>query len=251
MKVYKTITAGRLRRSIVYTKPSRQEKQERGPRARISSQAQEKLNLRRSTDKLEALIAANFDEGFWWVTLTYDDAHLPVDRDGARKLLKKYLRKLRAIWKRKGAVLKYVYCIQEIQEDGSLRLHHHLILGRSDQDDFDTIKSLWEYGSNLDIQWLHSNDDITDKAIYMTHEPRDHGKPVKGEQTWTPSRGLNRPEEETMEVPDEVTLEAPVGAQIVERDALRNEWGEYAFIKYWLPRTDSPGDRNFNTRGRY
>lgn len=251
MKYYKTIQAGRLRRSIVYTAPSRQDRRERSPQCRVSSQAQQRLNLRRSVDKLEALLAANFDAGFWWVTLTYDDEHLPEDRAGARKLLAKYIRKLRIQWRRKGTELRYVYCTQEILDDGSSRLHHHMVLNKCDRDDFDQIRSLWTYGSNIDIQWLHSDDDITDKAIYMTHEPRDHGKPRVGEQTWTPSRGLIRPEEsEPMPVPDEVTLEAPVGARIVERDAIRSEWGEFSYIKYWLPRSDS-GGTNFNPRGRY
>lgn len=225
---------------MVYTKPTRQERRQRGPRAAISSKAQERLNLRRSTDKLEALIACNFGDGFWWVTLTYDNDHLPADRDGARKLLQKYLRKLRTVWRRQGDILKYIYVTQEVQSDGSLRLHHHLVLNRCGQADFDTIRSLWDCG-DVQLEFLTGDDQITDKAIYMTHEPREHGKLRKGEQTWTPCRGLRRPEVETMDVPDEVTLEAPAGATVVERDSLRNEWGEYVFIKYWVPRRTPPG----------
>ena len=225
---------------MVYTKPTREEKRARGPRAAISSKAQERLNLRRSTDKLEALIALNFPEGFWWVTLTYDNDHLPEDRAGAQKRIRAYLRKLRTVWTRRGAKLLYIYVIQEVQTDGSLRLHHHLILNRCDGADFDSIRSLWD-GGDVRCEYLTGDDDITDKAIYMTHEPRDHGKARKGEQTWTPCRGLQRPEVETVDVPDEVTLEAPAGAVVVERDSVRNEYGEFVFIKYWMPRRDPPG----------
>lgn len=239
MKRLKTMRAGRLVRSVVYTAPCRKDPpQARGPRLRISSEAQAKFNLQKSTDKLEALLALNFPEGFWWVTLTYDDAHLPENRDMARKLLKRYIRKLRQAWRLKQRELIYIYCTQEVLDDGSLRLHHHMVCNNCDWDDFDTLRSLWDAGSNVDIQWRNSDDDITDIAVYMTHEPRDHGKPRLGEQTWTPCRGLKRPEVETMDVPDDVTLEAPPGAQTVERDALRNEWGEFSFIKYWLPRWD-------------
>ena len=252
MKRLKTMRAGRLVRSVVYTASSRHDPpQARSPRHRISSEAQARFNLRKSTDKLEMLMALNFPDGFWWVTLTYDNDHLPPNREAARKLLKKYIRKLRASWRLKGQELRYIYCTQEVLDDGSLRLHHHMVLSNCDRDDFDAIRGLWEYGSNLDIQWLTGDGDITDKAIYMTHEPRDHGKPRVGEQTWTPCRGLKRPEVETMDVPDEVTLEAPPGAQTIERDALRNEWGEFSFIKYWLPRRDQLYGPRLYPRGRY
>lgn len=250
MKRLKTMRAGRLVRSVVYTPSSRRgPTQARGPRRQLSSAAQSRFNLSKSTDKLEMLLALNFPDGFWWVTLTYDDAHLPENRDEARKILKRYIRKLRAAWRLKRREVQYIYCTQEVLDDGSLRLHHHMVCSACDQDDFDTLRSLWDSGSNMDIQWCDSDDDITDKAVYMTHEPRDHGKPRPGEQTWTPCRGLKRPEVETMDVPDEVTLEAPPGSQTVERDALRNEWGEFAFIKYWLPRWD-PVNRPQHSRGK-
>lgn len=253
MKRLKTMRAGRLVRSVVYTAPSRKDPaQSRGPRRRISSEAQARFNLRKSTDKLEMLLALNFPDGFWWVTLTYDNEHLPPNRDEARKLFKKYIRKIRAAWKLKKETPIYVYCTQEVLDDGSQRLHHHMVLSACDADDFDTIRSLWDYGRNLDVQWCADDSDITDKAIYMTHEPRDHGKPRPGEQTWTPCRGLKRPEVETMDVPDEVALEAPPGAQTIERDALRNEWGEFSFIKYWLPRSEPLyGPSKIYPRGRY
>ncbi len=254
MKKLKTMRAGRLVRSVVYTAPSRQpdSPKPRGPRRQISTEAQARFNLLKSTDKLEMLIALNFPSGFWWVTLTYDDAHLPEDRKAAGQIMRKYIRKLRAAWKLKGKDLLYIYCTQQVQDDGSLRLHHHMVLSAADggKDDFDTIRALWTYGSNIYIEWQDDDQAVTDKATYMTHEPRDHGKPRPGEQTWTPCRGLKRPEVETIDVPDEVTLEAPAGAVTIERDGTRNEWGEFAFIKYWLPKPGQLYGPHFNSGGR-
>ncbi len=255
MKKLKTMRAGRLVRSVVYTANPRQPKgpKFRSPRRQISTEAQAKFNLSKSTDKLKMLIALNFPDGFWWVTLTYDDAHLPADRKAAGQIMRKFNRKLRAAWKLKKQTLLYIYCTQEVLDDGSLRLHHHMVLNAAGggKDDFDTIKALWEYGRDTYIEWLHSDQDVVDKATYMTHEPREHGKPRPGEQTWTPCRGLKRPEVETIEVPDDVTLEAPVGAVVVERDGVRNEWGEFAYIEYWLPRRDQLYGPHFNSGGRY
>lgn len=254
MKKLKTIRAGRLVRSVVYTaSPQPKEPRLRRARHQITSAAQAKFNLAKSMEKLEALIALNFPDGFWWVTLTYDDAHLPEDRKAAGAIMRKYIRKLRGAWKLKGKDLLYIYCTQEVQDDGSLRLHHHMVLSAADggKDDFDTIRALWEYGSNLYIEWQDSDEAVTDKATYMTHEPRDHGKPRPGEQTWTPCRGLKRPEVEVIDVPDEVTLEAPAGAATIERDGTRNEWGEFLFIKYWLPKPGQFCGPHFNPGGRY
>lgn len=112
MKKLKTMRAGRLVRSVVYTAPSRQPEslKPRGPRRQISTEAQAKFNLSKSTDKLKRLIALNFPDGFWWVTLTYDDAHLPADRKAAGQIMRKFNRKLRAAWKLKKQTL-YIYIV--------------------------------------------------------------------------------------------------------------------------------------------
>lgn len=252
MKRLKKITAGRLVRSVVYTVSRRTDPPAaRAARQRITSAAQARLNIRTSRDKLEMLLACNFGDGDLWVTLTYDDDHLPPDREGARKILQKFIRQLRSIRKKRGEELHYIYCTQQILDDGTERLHHHMIINATGKDDFDDIRGLWTAGQNIKIAHLHGDDDITDKASYMCHEPVEHGKPKVGEQMWTPSRGLKRPEVETMDVPDDITLQAPAGATTIENDSLKNEYGDFAFIKYWLPKEHQIYGPHFYPRGRY
>lgn len=51
-----------------------------------------------------------------------------------------------------------------------------------------------------------------------------------------------------MDVPDDITLQAPAGATTVENDSLRNEYGDFAFIKYWLPKERQfQGPRNLSS----
>lgn len=252
MKRLKKITAGRLVRSVVYTVPRRSDQpQVRAARQRISSAAQARLNIKTSRDKLELLLACNFGDGDIWLTLTYDDDHLPANRQEARKILQKFIRQLRSVRKKRGEDIKYVYCTQQILDDGTQRLHHHIILNAAGANDFDDIRGLWTSGKNIKIDHLCGDDDITDKATYMCHEPIEHGKPKAGEQMWTPSRNLERPIEEVMEVPDDVTLQAPAGATTVENDSLKNEYGDFAFIKYWLPKEHQINGPKFYPRGRY
>ena len=61
MKRKKTIRAGRLVRTVIYPVPARQDPPNvRSQRRRASSEAQARLNVRTSRDKLELLLAANF-----------------------------------------------------------------------------------------------------------------------------------------------------------------------------------------------
>lgn len=237
MQIYQTTIAGQLRRVVVYPKLSWKDRRARGPRRALTTKAQEKLNHRKSFEHLEELIHCNFERGFRWVTLTYRDTDLPPDRPSANKKVAAFLRKLRTHWRRHGAELKYIYCTQEVQSDGSRRLHHHLILNRCGPDDFDVIRSLWTWCDpiGVDVQWLCGHEQITDKAHYMTHEARDHGKQHKGARQYTASQNLSKPVKEAIEVPDDVTVTAPYGAIIIDSDAVRNEYGAFTYIKYVLP----------------
>lgn len=252
MKRLKKKTAGRLVRSVVYTVPQRTDQpQSRSARQRISSAAQARLNLKNSRNDLEMVLACNFGDGDIWLTLTYDNEHLPQDRREANKTLKKFLGKLRNVRKKRGNDLKYVYCTQQILDDGTQRLHHHIVLNATGAADFDDLRSLWTEGRNIKIDHLNGDDDITDKATYMCHEPLEHGKPKRGEKTWISSQKLKRPVEECIDVPDDVYLQAPVGSTAVENDSFRNEYGEFIFIKYWLPKEDQTYGPKYYPRGRY
>ncbi len=95
-KRLKTITAGRLVSGVCYTVATRQDSETaRTAKQRMSTEAQERINLRRAWQKLEMLLAANFGPGDLHVVLTYEDDHLPKDRGAAVKLLRKLLVLLR------------------------------------------------------------------------------------------------------------------------------------------------------------
>ena len=102
-----------------------------------------------------------------------------------------------------------------------------------------TDKNIFLYGNNVEVQRLTFGRDHTyeDLASYLTKEPREWGHPQTGERTWTPSLGLARPEPETESVPDYVTLTAPPEALILQCEGpIRNGYGEYAWLKYLLPK---------------
>ena len=210
----KTVVAGRLVFETAYPAalPSDAE-HVRQAKTKMSSAARRRLNLKAACRQLELLIAANFDRRDLVVTLTYDDEHLPQSRAEAVKNLKKFFRALRGVRRRQGLPeLKYIYVTEGKHEHG--RWHHHLILNGTGND-METIRSLWVYGEQVNIEPL---DDTQYRALaeYL-------------------ARGLKRPEITSDWIDDRATLEPPPGATVLESVTERNEWGEYVYLKYLLP----------------
>ena len=157
----KTVVAGRLVFETAYPAalPSDAE-HVRQAKTKMSSAARRRLNLKAACRQLELLIAANFDRRDLVVTLTYDDAHLPQSRAEAVKNLKRFFRALRGVRRRQGLPeLKYIYVTEGKHEHG--RWHHHLILNGTGND-METIRSLWAYGEQVNIEPL---DDTQYRAL--------------------------------------------------------------------------------------
>lgn len=196
----------------------------------MSTAARERLNLKMSWQKLEALLATNFSYSDHLITLTYREAYLPPSREEGVKLLKKLLKQLRDHRRPRGDVLIYIYATEDKHGDG--RLHHHVVINSTDED-YEVICSLWPYG-NVDFEPI-GVPGYTVLANYLTKEPREYGKAEVGTRTWTPSLGLKRPETESGFVPDNMTLTAPPGAIILDTDQKHNGYGDFFYIKYLLP----------------
>lgn len=232
-KRLKTITAGRLVSGVCYTVATRQDPETaRTAKQRMSTEAQERINLRRAWQKLEMLLAANFGPGDLHVVLTYEDDHLPKDRGAAVKLLRKLLGLLRRHRKARGQILKYIYVTEQLSAEGG-RLHHHLILNGTGTD-LEVLRSLWPHGQ-VELERLDTWQGYEALAKYLTKEPREVGRAQAGAKAWTSSMGLAKPKVVSESVPDNVTIAAPAGAIILDRREEHNEFGDYLYLKYLLP----------------
>ena len=84
-KRLKKQTAGRLVRAVCYTQVlSTDTPRARAEKAKCSTAARRKLNYRFAYQKLQMQLAANFTRRDLYVTLTYDDEHLPPNRKAAK-----------------------------------------------------------------------------------------------------------------------------------------------------------------------
>lgn len=243
MKRMKIETAGRLVRCMIYRAalPSDAEGV-RKEKVKCSSAARRAMNLRLSWQKLEVLLAENFEPTDLVVSLTYRDSCLPFTKAQAETKLKRFIRQLRASRRLRNDPTLYVYCTEG--RHGDHRLHHHIVLNETGVD-YDEICALWaENGDNIDFATI-ADKGYDGWAQYLTKEPRRAGCKV-GERTWVPCMGLRRPVAVSENCSDDEELTVPKGATVLEKSSKQNEYGEYMYLKYMLPQRAEPLDRKSN-----
>lgn len=229
-KFKKIVEAGPLVVETVYPAPNPRDTPEvRAGRKRLSSQAQQRMNLKYAWQKLELLIAANFGRRDLWVTLTYDDEHLPGSRQEAARRFNSFIRRLRKVRGRRGEVLRYLYCTEGRHGDG--RWHHHVLINATG-DDFRELVTAWGAGQ-VDIQRIRVDRERNFESLakYMCKERRDS----VGQRLWSGSRNLARPRSECFRVPEDTPLDIPRGAVPLAEISERNSYGVFKYIKYLMP----------------
>ena len=155
-----------------------------------NSTAQRDLNDRNARKTLERLVNANFGEGDLWITLTYDEDHLPADMEEATKNVRRYMQRVNYQRKKRGlGPAKYIY-VTEHSEENEVRWHHHIIMdGAMDRD---TVEACWKIRSRNQVRKIVPDEDgLTGMAKYIT---KDKLKRKKNERRWNCSKGLRQPE---------------------------------------------------------
>lgn len=239
MNRIKTVSAGRLRCVVCYTQAAAgDEPRQRQAKQRLSSKARQMLNFRAAWQRLELLLAANFEADDLFLTLTFDDDHLPDDRDGATAAVRRFLQRLRAARRKRSSEVKYVYCVESMPDapGEDRRLHVHMILNAAG-DSADEIESLWRGGQVFAAPLLSGrNDGYEARARYMVKErhPGAYGRKV-GLRAWNSSQNLAKPETTSELVPETLTAAAPPDAYVLDRHGETNAFGSYLYLKYLLP----------------
>lgn len=226
-KMLKTIVAGPLVLQTIYPIISVNDSDGvRAGKRNLSSEAQKRMNLKYSYQKLELEMAANFGRGDIVATLTYDDDHLPGSRREAMRRAQRFWRKLRA---KRGlsADLRYIYVTEHRHGDG--RWHHHALIN-STGDDYATIRSAWGYGLvDMHPFRIDREKNYETLARYFCKEQRD----LVGQRLWSCSRNLRRPEPDSQRVGNDRELAVPDWATVLmDTGDVRTAYGHYRFVKY-------------------
>lgn len=237
-KSIKHIKAGPLHIEVLGKTPDREPGRRRSPKNKETSPAQAFYNLKSSWRELELWIAANFTSKDMVVTFTFDDAHLPADKQQAGDLfVQRYARRLRKARGKRGDDLKFIIAPEGFHSKGEnsflddddrledRRVHIHAVVNSTNINDYEEMRSLWEFGGYIRIEKLDLHY-LTELAKYLTKEAREFGRAVKGERTWRRSRNLNQYEVEYIDLPtDSVTLAPPDGAVDYVQFAEANPYG--------------------------
>lgn len=227
-KFKKIIVAGPLVVETVYPAPNpRDSDGVRAGKKALSSEAQQRMNLKYAYQKLELLIAVNFGIRDLYTTFTYDDAHLPKSRKEANDRMKAFWRRLRAARKEKGQELRYIYVTEHKHGEG--RWHHHVLINTTG-DDYNLIRELWGQGS-IEFKKIRVDRDKNYETLarYLCKEQRDK----VGLRLWSGSRNLHKPERECFRVPDDTPLTPPRGAIVLtDTGDVTTAYGHYRYIKY-------------------
>lgn len=152
---------------------------------RPTSDAQDRVNRRRKMREVSRLVNLNFDRSSWMIVLDYDDGMYPDSMEEAKRNVQNFIRRLRPVYKRAGAILAYVYATERGCETG--RTHHHLIISGGVAKD--VILSIWKKSKRCFAEHLEfSENGYSDLAVYTAK------KQERWERSYTTSKNLIRPE---------------------------------------------------------
>lgn len=183
----KTITAGNIREFEIFPIYNSRANSTRARKRQESSEKQKKQNAKNTRKKIVRLLNGNFTKKDIWITLTYDNKHLPKDMKTARKDLYNYLRRIAYWMKRHGlGPLKYLYVIEYINDGKSVRIHHHVVMNFSDRD---RAESFWMGGGRTQARRLQPDDSGLEGLGRYISKSRS----VKYEKAWAASRNLKQP----------------------------------------------------------
>lgn len=223
----KTIRAGNLVKTILYTAPEpRDGERARAEKSKMTSLAQKKSNDKTAKGKAELVMAANFLPSDLMVTFTYRDVDLPKNRKAAVGCLRSFIRTLRSHRQKIKHTLKYIYVTEDKHGEG--RYHHHVMLNTCNTGDIETIRSLWVYGDVVEVQQVGERE----FDVWAQYLCKESGERPVGAQMWTGSRNLERPQVESCFVADDTALTVPPNCHILEREEKVTEFGSYSYIKY-------------------
>lgn len=146
-------------------------------------------NERRSIQRGQDLLSANFGKGDKWFTGTWDDEHLPQDEDGQLRYTQNFISRLRRRHKKNGGApveFKYYFTLEADAAEGIRPNMHIAIHGRLSMDE---IEGLWKGGGRNQTRLIvPDKNGIIGLAVYIT-------KPAgKRRRRWYASTGLIQPD---------------------------------------------------------
>lgn len=170
----------------------------RGKRFKPSPDTMVRYNQRRRETRLERLVLSNFEDSGLFFNPSFDPEHYPASDEECRRVVKNFLRRLRAWRKRHGmSELKYIYKIERGKRSG--RLHLHTILNCSDMP-LGELDRIWGMGYCYSSALSCDADGCAGISRYFckgkaAQDPEESDLSKDVSCSWVPSRNLTEPVE--------------------------------------------------------
>jgi hypothetical protein len=150
-----------------YGAPGRRRRKKTLPTPEDVKKHNEQLRIR----KLQMLIAANFKEGDWHITLTYRSRDRPSVKE-SRKILHSFFARMRRAYRKEGMEFKWI-CVTETTRDGTP--HHHLVIqDLPGHNTVNLIRQKWPYSNKVFCSSLDPDIESTEKGGADTED--NHGE---------------------------------------------------------------------------
>ena len=112
-------------------RPSGKQRAKRAQKQNLSTERQQRINYRNAVDKAAMLMANNFTEGDFYLTVTYDEDHRPAKEETLERVnkdIRNFLDKLKRRYKKRGVEFKSVCIPENISGAGKGRPHFHVLI---------------------------------------------------------------------------------------------------------------------------
>lgn len=163
----------------------RRDAEARNIKVNESSEAQKKINLKRSEDRLRQIINTNFAPGDLHVTLTYSPKiYTPDSFEEAKKAMANFIRRIKRAAMKDNAEIRYVY----VNGVGARSFHHHLVISRNAME---YIEKLWTFGRPKFVS-LEKGGDYSALAAYLASHFEKTDSAGEGKK-WHGSKNLLKP----------------------------------------------------------
>ena len=211
----------------------------RGPNIRKTPEDVAKINEHRAEERLRWLLNATFRGGALHLTLTYDSLYPAPAPERARHELEGFLRSARQLYRKAGKEMKYITVTEYLAK----RIHHHVILNRTDAAELWRIWEKTEGHGAMRTRYLDKSGQYAELAAYLIKETRrsfrEPDAPYR--RRWCASRNLEQPVIERKIVPREKWREIPIARRGYKMDETRlaqgvdkytgTPWQEYTLVR--------------------
>ena len=143
--------------------------EKRAKKKKATPEQIKKQNQTNRENSVRRLIKENFGEHDLWCTVKYRAGERP-SLEQVRENVKEFLRKCRELYKKHGAVFKYIKRL-EIGKRGGI--HLHILVNRIDGvDAAGLLQKLWTHG-RINYELLHESGGYADLAEYIVKQPTE------------------------------------------------------------------------------